>query len=170
MASVNAVRRHARVAVAAPRAGGAGERVFQINLAEMRHETLRLRQVYELPAPGFDPAANGEADGEDGGRARHRVRVVNKRVARQVHVRIPAQRGVSGYGVYDHAHAAESFVRSGVAVSGREQRDYVGLDLAELAVSQAELVHYAVGVVGEDDVADADELLEGVRAALGGQV
>ena len=77
---------------------------------------------------------------------------------------------MSGHRVYCHAHAAVSAVGAGVAVSGCEEDDEIGLDLPEDFVSQAEPVHDAERVVGEDDVADGDEFLEGVGALLAREV
>ena len=95
---------------------------------------------------------------------------MHERVVREIEVRVAAQGRVAGHRVYRHAHAAVLPVWAGIAVAGGEEHDEIGLDPAKDFLPQSEPVHYTEGVVGEHDVADGDEFLEGADALLGSEV
>ena len=61
-------------------------------------------------------------------------------------------------------------VRTGVAVARREQHDEVRLHVAKRLVPQAKTVHYSVSIVGEYDIADADQVEEGLDTLWAGQI
>ena len=167
---VAAVRGHLRMAVAATLAWAACHLNFQEGLAHVGHEGFCLRQVYELPLTCAGAVVEGGVDGECRGYGGYGVGVMYERIVGEVEVGVAAQGGVSGHRVNRHAHAAVSAVGAGVAVAGGEEDDEVGLDLPKDFVAQAEPVHHAECVVGEDDVADGDEFLEGGYALLAGEV